>query len=263
KFTDIQLIRLSRASEAMFGGHSSIIPIRDRKSLRNLSLKPVVIVDTNILIDALKDDLVREITGDSFGSLNWTVERSFHWMLRRRKKEGLMLMNIPPVVMSEFLNRTKSPEDVLNLFSNKIYIDPDIWSKNITQELLIDKVTKICREFGDWEYTFDKEEMKNMELEQFLISHKDIFIEITNQKMNREDYVDRSIIEGEEIYPERGDLEIIRSAALIAKSFNPEIGSVIIATRDSDFKLISRSLEEKYGFGVVGDAQELNRRVLR
>lgn len=263
KFTDIQLIRLSRAAEAMFGGHSSIIPIRDRRSLRNLSLKPVVIVDTNILIDALKDDLVREITGDSFGSLNWTVERSFHWMLRRRKKEGLMLMNIPPIVMSEFQNRTKSPEDVLSLFSNKIYIDPGIWNKKITQELLMNKVTKICKEFGDWEYTFDKEEMKNMELDQFLISHKDIFIEITNQKMNREDCVDRSIIDGEEIYPERGDLEIIRSAALIAKSFNPEIGSVIIATRDSDFKLISRSLEEKYGFGVVGDAQELNRRVLR
>ena len=49
----------------------------------------------------------------------------------------------------------------------------------------------------------------------------------------------------------------------LCNNINPEIGKVIIATRDSDFKLISRSLEEEYGFGVVGDAQELNRRVLQ
>ncbi len=263
RFSEIQVIRLSRAAEAMFGGYSYVIPIRERRSLRNLSLKPVVIVDTNILIDALRDDLLREITGDSFGSLNWTVERSFHWMLRRRKKEGKMLMNIPPVAMAEFLNRTKNTEDVLKLFSKKVYIDSKIWDTRITNELLKDTVNKICEEFGEWKYTFDKDKMKTIELEQFLVNHKDIFVEITNQKIQREDFVNRSIIDGDEIYPEGGDMEIIRSAAMIARSFNPEIGSVIIATRDSDFKLISRSLEEKYGFGVVGDAQELNRRVLR
>ncbi|MFQ3344079.1 MAG: hypothetical protein ACI9EM_000606 [Candidatus Thalassarchaeaceae archaeon] len=262
KFTEIQLIRLSRAAEAMFGGYSPTIPIRDRKSLRNLSLKPVIIVDTNILIDALKDDLIREITDDNFGSLNWSVERSFHWMLRRRKKEGKILMNIPPVVMNEFLNRTKSPQEVLNLFSNKVYIDANVWNSKITESLLLETVNKICKEFGDWEYVFDQKLMKEIELEKFLLNHKNIFVEITNQKIKRDEFADRSIIEGEEIYPERGDMEIMRSAALIANSFNPEIGSIMIATRDSDFKLISRSLEEKYGFGVVGDAQELNRRVL-
>ena len=148
------------------------------------------------------------------------------------------------------------------MFSNKVYIDANVWNSKITESLLLETVNKICKEFGDWEYVFDQKLMKEIELEKFLLNHKNIFVEITNQKIKRDEFADRSIIEGEEIYPERGDMEIMRSAALIANSFNPEIGSIMIATRDSDFKLISRSLEEKYGFGVVGDAQELNRRVL-
>ena len=109
---------LERVAGAMFVQHSESIPIKERGMLRNLSLKPLVIVDTNILIDTLKDDLLREMSGDSFGSLNWTGDRSFHWMLRRRSKEKLMFMNIPPTVMAEFLNRVKTPKSVLKLFSS-------------------------------------------------------------------------------------------------------------------------------------------------
>lgn len=105
--------------------------------------------------------------------------------------------------------------------------------------------------------------MKNIQLEDFMIQHRNIFDEITKQKMSRGDNSGRSIIKGLEIYPEGGDMQIIRYAAELCNNINPEIGKVIIATRDSDFKLISRSLEEEYGFGVVGDAQELNRRVLQ
>ena len=44
-------------------------------------------------------------------------------------------------------------------------------------------------------------------------------------------------------------------AASIAASCHADIGSVLVATRDSDFRLVSRALEEEFGFGVVGDAQ--------
>ena len=47
-------------------------------------------------------------------------------------------------------------------------------------------------------------------------------------------------------------------AALLAASPLQEIGNILVATRDSDFRLVSRALEEKYGFGVVSDAQQLN-----
>jgi uncharacterized LabA/DUF88 family protein len=254
---------LERVAGAMFVQHSQSIPIKERGMLRNLSLKPVVIVDTNILIDTLKDDLLREMSGDSFGSLNWTGDRSFHWMLRRRSKEKMMFMNIPPMVRAEFLNRVKTPENVLELFPKNVYINSKTWNEKITITLLDKKIKQICKEFGNWDCRIDKERMKEIELEKFMIQHKDIFEEITKQKMSREDNSKRSKIKGEEIYPEGGDMQIMRYAAELCNNINPEIGKVIIATRDSDFKLISRSLEEEFGFGIVGDAQELNRRILR
>jgi len=36
------------------------------------------------------------------------------------------------------------------------------------------------------------------------------------------------------------------------------IGSVLVATRDSDFRLVRRSLEDTFGFGVVRSARELS-----
>ena len=161
------------------------------------------------------------------------------------------------------MNRVKTPENVLKLFSKKIYIDSNKWNEKITKTLLDNKVKKICEEFGNWGCKVDKDKMKNIQLEDFMIQHRNIFDEITKQKMSRGDNSGRSIIKGLEIYPEGGDMQIIRYAAELCNNINPEIGKVIIATRDSDFKLISRSLEEEYGFGVVGDAQELNRRVLQ
>jgi uncharacterized LabA/DUF88 family protein len=254
---------LERVAGAMFVQHSESIPIKERGMLRNLSLKPLVIVDTNILIDTLKDDLLREMSGDSFGSLNWTGDRSFHWMLRRRSKEKLMFMNIPPTVMAEFLNRVKTPKSVLKLFSKNVYIDSKTWNEKITKTLLDKKIKQICKEFGNWDCRIDKKRMKDIGLEEFMIQHKNIFEELTKQKMSKEDNSKRSTIKGQEIYPEGGDMQIMRYAAELCNNINPEIGKVIIATRDGDFKLISRSLEEEFGFGIVGDAQELNRRILR
>ena len=254
---------LERVAGAMFVQHSESIPIKERGMLRNLSLKPVVIVDTNILIDTLKDDLLREMSGDSFGSLNWTGDRSFHWMLRRRSKEKLMFMNIPPMGRAEFQNRVKTPKDVLELFSKNVYVDSKTWNEKITKTLLEKKVKQICKEFGNWDCKINKKRMKEIELEEFMIQHKNIFEELTKQKMSREDNSKRSTIKGQEIYPEGGDIQIMRYAAELCNNINPEIGKVIIATRDADFKLISRSLEEEFGFGIVGDAQELNRRILR
>ena len=56
-------------------------------------------------------------------------------------------------------------------------------------------------------------------------------------------------------------MDIMCDAALLAASPLQEIGSILVATRDSDFRLVSRALQEKYGFGVVSDAQQLNSRV--
>ena len=49
----------------------------------------------------------------------------------------------------------------------------------------------------------------------------------------------------------------MRTATYLASSSYPNIGSVIVATRDSDFTLLARALEETLGVGVAKNASEL------
>jgi len=252
---------LKSSQKALFGSHREMIPVKDRRTLRSLSLQPLILVDTNILIEALKDDLLREISVDSLGSLDWTVERAFHWMLRRRKEEGRVLLHIPAAAEREFLHRAKSSDSVLRLFDD-LYIDKDIWSQKVTTEFLEKRVQAICAAFGGWESFNSKGEDTDVGLDAFLVRHRDVFRLIDEQKRRGGKAPQRTLINDEDIYPEKGDRDIMCDAALLSSTSINNVGSVLVATRDSDFRLVSRALEEEYGFGVVGDAQQLNSRVL-
>ena len=140
---------LKKSQRALFVSHSGTIPVKQRRSLRNLSLKPLIMVDTNILIEALKDDLLKELSADSLGSLDWTVERAFHWMLRRRAGEGRVLLHIPPAARGEFMHRAKNPDSVLRMFSDT-YIDKTIWSEVVNDTFLMQRVDSICQAFDSW-----------------------------------------------------------------------------------------------------------------
>lgn len=252
---------LKSSQKALFGSHREAIPVKDRRTLRSLFLKPLILVDTNILIEALKDDLLREISVDSLGSLDWTVERAFHWMLRRRKEEGRVLLHIPTAAKGEFLHRAKSSDSVLRLFDD-MYIDKGMWSRKVTTEFLEKRVQAICAVFGGWESSNSKGDDTDVGLDAFLVRHRDVFQLIDEQKRRGGKAPQRTLINGEDIYPEKGDRDIMCEAALLSSTSINNVGSILVATRDSDFRLVSRALEEEYGFGVVGDAQQLNSRVL-
>ncbi len=53
---------LQNTQRNLFTRQPGKISVRERKTLGSLGLKPLVLVDTNILIDALKDDLLRELS---------------------------------------------------------------------------------------------------------------------------------------------------------------------------------------------------------
>ena len=250
---------LKKSQRALFASHSSIIPVMERRTLKGLSLRPLIIIDTNILIEALKDDLLRQLSVDNLGSLDWTVERAFHWMLRRRAEEGRVVLHVPPAAEGEFMHRARSSESVLKLFSD-MYIDKTVWQDRIDDEFLEKRARAILSIFSTWSNGTDGGEL--VALDEFLLKHRDVFILIDEQKRNIGKAPARTSINGEEIYPERGDRDIMSDAARIAATCHSDIGSVLVATRDSDFRLVSRALEEEFGFGVVGDAQQLNDRVL-
>ena len=250
---------LKKSQRALFTSHSGIIPVKDRRTLKGLSLKPLIIVDTNILIEALKDDLLRELSVDNLGSLDWTVERAFHWMLRRRAQEERVVLFVPQAAEGEFMHRTKSSQSVLQLFSD-IYIDKSVWDDIIDDEFLSKRTREVLSRFNTWSKGAGK--TGGVALDDFLVKHKDAFFLIDEQKRRIGKAPARTTINGDEIYPEKGDRDIMSDAASIAASCHADIGSVLVATRDSDFRLVSRALEEEFGFGVVGDAQQLNGRVL-
>jgi hypothetical protein len=259
-FKGRQIERLRDTQRAVFVSQSANIPIKDRRTLKNLGLKSLILVDTNVLIHALKDDLLQEISNDDFGSFDWSVERSFHMMLRRQGGKETFL-SIPPAALSEFTNRTKNPDAVVKLF-NDVYINREQWNKKITPEFLKKKVKQICKSFSTWPQEDYSKKLSKIELEEFLLKHENIFQLVDDQKRNRsEEIPKRTELNGKEIYPEGGDMEIMRDAASLASLPLQEIGNILVATRDSDFRLVSRALEEEYGFGVVSDAQQLNSRI--
>jgi len=256
---DKQSEALKMSQRALFTSHNGIIPVKDRRTLKGLSLKPLIIVDTNILIEALKDDLLRELSVDNLGSLDWTVERAFHWMLRRRVEEGRVMLHVPPAAEGEFMHRVKTSQSVLQLFSD-MYIDKSIWEDRIDDEFLAGRARAVLSTFDTWSKGAIKGD--SVALDEFLVKHKDVFFLIDEQKRKVGRAPARTTINGDEIYPEKGDRDIMSDAASIAATCHADIGSVLVATRDSDFRLVSRALEEEFGFGVVGDAQQLNDRVL-
>ena len=258
-----QIQTLVRSQKALFRRYSKDILVRQRRSLSSLSLRPLVLVDTNILIDALKDDLLGQISQDNFGTFDWTVERAFVWMLKRRSEEGRVHLCIPTSAEAEFLNRTRSPKIAKELFRD-VYIDNKAWKSTVTSKLLQERVEYVLRTFGKFRTEVDMDAKREVDLESFLVRHTEIFERVTEAKqLARDDPPPRSAIDGDEIYPESGDLEIMRDATVYASSTIPDVGCVLVATRDSDFTLISRALHDNFGFDAISTAQQLNSHILR
>ena len=164
---------LRKSQRALFVIHSDTIPVKGRRALRNLPLKPLIVVDTNVLIEALKDDLLKHLSSDSLGSLDWTVERAFHWMLRRRAEEGRVLLHIPPAARGEFIHRAKSPESILSTFSDT-YIDKETWSEVVNDVFLNQRVEAVCKSFDSWSESSLSKGAKP-DLEDFLLRHREVF----------------------------------------------------------------------------------------
>jgi len=262
-FDSRQIQTLVRSQKALFRRHSNNIPVRQRRSLGHLSLRPLVLVDTNILIDALKDDLLGQISQDNYGTFDWTVERAFVWMLKRRSEEGRVHLCIPMSAEAEFLNRTRSPKITRALFSD-VYIDNKVWKSTVTSKLLQKRVEYILRTFGKFRADVDMGAKREVDLDSFLIRHSEIFERVTEAKqLARDDPPPRSVIDGRAIFPESGDLDIMRDSTIHAASTIPDVGCVLVATRDSDFTLISRALHDNFGFDAISTAQQLNSHILR
>ena len=85
----------------MFTTLESSIPIKDRRTFNITSLKPLVIVDTNLLIDAFKDELIKRGSPYGLGNLDWSL-KDVSMGIKEAKRRGIDQTYLPESVMRSF-----------------------------------------------------------------------------------------------------------------------------------------------------------------
>ena len=92
---------------------------------------------------------------------------------------------------------------------------------------------------------------------EFLKDYTEIYEEITAMKRTRGEPA-RTVVDGLDVYPEAPDRTLMNIALHLAKQSLGNLGTVLVATKDSDFTLVSRAFEERFGFGVAKNSRALN-----
>jgi len=260
RFKPRQIKRLMHAQQGVFQNHHREISIRQRKHLRHLPLIPLVIVDTNILIDSLKDMIAKKLDLSSDVQLDLVGHRNFHRSLLQYRKENKIRVFMPAIVQSEIRNFAADPNRLRGMFRNVI-VEEEAWTNAISKETLDGMVDDITSIFRDWKHPMpsfetDCEEFRDR-LNDFLSEHEEVYDHLSQQKSMHGEGFRSSLVAGDAIFPEESDLRIMLQACSLAESYLDGIGSVVVATRDGDFTLVARAFEERFGFGVTKNVHQL------
>ena len=262
KFSILDIKRLGDAERSLFATHRHNLPVKLRAYLRNLALAPLVIVDTNILIDELQHRISDKLGINAEASLDIGGRGRFHRILKHRANEGVIQLWLPKVVTNELEGIAGDLDRIRSRFVDTLVGSEDL-DKILNQENLKEIVSGIISDFSTWKpMDLHLEEEANDEeirsgLEAFFIQHTEVYDEITAMKrMNGEPM--RELIGKKDVYPEVADQTLMCLATAMANRPLGELGSILIATRDSDFTLVARGIEERFGFGVVANSRNLN-----
>ncbi len=262
--------RLIASMKTLYSKHESNIPIKSRRIFSSIDLAPLVVIDTNLLLDALSTAILRKMAMERNGIINPNSSLLFHHNLRHLRVERRIRTFVPMTARHEFMNKIGNsetgkfdPNRALSLFSSSNqHINLDAYHEAITPKVLEEMHSEILHSFNDWEPSNETDFLQSVEEEQqavesFILIHSEIYRRVTDFKNQRGNAEKRTEYNGDSIYPEKGDLNIMQTATNLASSTYSSIGSVIVATRDSDFTLLARALEESLGVGVAKNASEL------
>lgn len=260
RFKPRQLKRLVNAQQGVYQNHHKEITVRQRKHLRHLQLIPLVLIDTNILVDSLKERIASKLDLSSDVKLDLLGHRHFHKAVWNCKEKGMIRIFMPTIVSSEIVNIASDMSRVRRMFSDVLVSDV-YWNEVVSKEKLQKMVDELVDSFKDWQHPnvrFEEEsEDYREELHEFLSDHEEVYDHLTQQKSMHGKLTRTALFEDDEIYPEESDLKIMLQARTLAESHLDGIGSILIASRDGDFTLFARAFEERFGFGVVKNAQQL------
>ena len=262
QFSNHEMKALLRSQNAIFRLNEKNLPIKVRRKLRHLTLSPLIIVDTNLLIDTAMERIGWLLDED--GGIDTRAFGSFHRTVLHKANEGVVELMVPKAAEKEFRGMMGNLGRVRSLFGH-VWLNEIEWVERVTEDAVASICKDVLSDFSTWKAPADDDhetllstfEEKTVE---FMLRHRDTYFEVVDSKAahSASALEKRTEISGDMIYPERGDRDIMREAAAIASSTHKGIGAVLVASRDSDFWIVRRSLEETFGYGVVRTARELS-----
>ena len=268
---------LQASMDAMYQQHENQIPVKERRGFKSLNLAPLIVIDTNLLLDGLSSEILRRMAVDRNGLMNPNSSLMFHQILRHRANTNQIRTFVPSTALNEFRSRIVNtetgeyePQKALSLIYNiRRHINIEAYHAIITPQVLEEIHNSILEEFRDWsvsaEEGFHEQVLaQTSDVVNFLQTHHSIYKQVTIFKARRGGADKRTTqtengmeISEDGIFPEPGDLDIMKTASKLASDCLERVGAVVIATRDSDFTLLARALEETLGVGVAKNAIEL------
>ena len=263
RFRLMQQQKIENSMRSLFIMKRDEIAVCDRRHLRHLRLAPLVLVDTNVLVDALLDRLIHRSGRSVRAGLAIDANRDLHHHLERLGKAGKVQLMLPDPVRHELTSIAKGG-NVLRDRLRETFATPDDVEAMLDDTNVEEALNDVLSSFETWakrESRYDDEAMEDERvnrLDAFLVEHRDVYDEVTAMKRQRGQPQRTSLAAGGEIYPEKEDREIMCLAMRLAEIPLEDFGAVLVATRDSDFTLVAPSMLEHLGFGVIRNAQTLN-----
>ncbi|RJU87476.1 MAG: hypothetical protein DWC02_03000, partial [Candidatus Poseidoniales archaeon] len=149
KFSVLDIKRLAAAERGLFATHRHNLPVKQRSYLRNLALSPLVIVDTNILIDELQYRISERLGISSEASLDISGQGQFHRILKHRSDEGVIQLWLPKIVRNELETIASDVERIRDRFSETM-VQAEKLDEILTTDALKDITSEIISDFSNW-----------------------------------------------------------------------------------------------------------------
>jgi hypothetical protein len=263
QFRLMQQRQIENSMRSLFIMKRDHIAVADRRHLRHLKLAPLILVDTNVLVDALLDRLIQRTGRSMRAGLAIDANRDLHHHLERLGASGKVQLMLPEPVRHELTSIAKGG-NVLRDRLRDTFATPEDIEAILDDANVEDALNEVLISFETWtkrEERYDAEAMEDervAKLDAFLAGHSDVYDEVTAMKRLRGQPQRTSLGSSRDIYPEKEDREIMCLAMRLAEIPLEDFGAVLVATRDSDFTLVAPSLLENLGFGVIKNAQTLN-----
>ncbi|MCH1540258.1 MAG: hypothetical protein L7S56_02320 [Candidatus Poseidonia sp.] len=257
KFKAKERKQLAGVEQTLFSQYKAEISTSKRRFLHNLSLTPLIIVDTNILVDALVEKVYQHMNLVSGSNINFISSNRFHHVLRHHAQSGNLHLMVPEDVHGELKQFAK--DNRLGYRFKGAFVNEDRLNQATSETMMLKMVEEVVKEFNTWTPTkamLDELPTSSETLTDFQLKHSDVFADLTELKQARGPTY-RTTQNGRHIYPEQTDLDVYLLATHLASQALPEIGAVLVATMDGDFTLLDRAIEETFGFSVTKNHRTL------